>query len=809
MKLSVFLFLIACAFVTLADAQVKFKTVTVNLSGKTLTGSTSSDGIPFDEPFLLSGDATGIEKIQFRYRINPLEAHYKRYFGLALSNAKIKLSYAIKGISLEIQGDSTYLVVNQDKFLKLGGQRIPIQININGTNRIYNYYNFNLWTTGWTKFKVPWSFISSRHYYPSTKEIGSDGFTIIPKEWNRSSDTDNTFYLNAGPLHDNLNYDFRFSVYLRTKIDTAKEGGLINKIVAQLKKELKFDKINKRTGADDRELAKRVSAIIGQYIDKHGKLVAGDGKPLIIDLGQPPFDALSLKLAQGSSRSESLKQVKLQVINQLISNSAPFLPSSNTFLGLAAITAAVNDNVTYKLETPADQIWNGKLGNHQFTVKSIGDIVSGAGQLVSVINGTKKIKDDGNLENNAGGADPDRNSIKILDEFCKTVTDDHISALRLADNKPIIFFKVTGFHEFYAYMEILASAIDEGNDDVVNKIAADMLAGHKGVLTDPLDKIKNGLTDIVHGDLTHLSPQTKDLLSTPLNTSIAEYKEMKVSDAALLVYNCLINRNGFKALLNGEAKIDGTYKNIEPNPGGEVDLPSINVLINFFNLINSPAFSDNNLHDIYDNTANLSEIVLRLEQFLEKIHKIGAEDTDFSIFQDDFTRIVADSYIKKSYFLSAESIIDQTADANKNPYVGIDLGIGEAWNIRTIFLHEGLNIYLRPINRNAAISTLHGADYWLKTLSLFIGITQNVSSSDVNPRYSPLFTDASFSSSFLFGVGWRFSTLARINFAGLVYREKSLNPLVTATQVKVTPSVTLSIDLSIAKLFSPFAKMFQ
>lgn len=781
--------------------------VSVDISGKVLANGTSSSGIPFDEAFAMTGDATGVEKIEMTYRIDPGDANYSRYYliGKKADASLYSLTSDTKGIELKSKDDSLYIRVKEGDFDYIGS-RIPKMIltKTGNTGVSYDYQNYRLVPAD-PKNSISCSFINSPHYYPNLNTIGADGFTRDPEVWNRKDASNNTFALNAGPLHDNLTYNFRFKVFLTNDI-SARQAELAGKIVALLKTQITFETINKRQGIDNLALGQAVTAVIRTYTDKRGDLVMGDQKPLLIDLSQPPFKELKTQLALSSDRVAQLKAAKQESINRLLRKIDAFLPGAalSVYKGLADDITDISGG-TAVLTPDAQKIWDAVVPGFTCKLSAIATTIADGTKLLNVIKGDKKINADGTLADTGPGV-VDPTSIAALWFFCQTISANQMLATYGAGTpKPL--FLTTGFHRFKSYMEALSAAATAGDTESLKQIATEMSTASPGLLNDPASPIMAALDQAIAK--TNLSDLTKKLLDLPLNPSITDYKAMTVLNALILLDNGFENPNIFAALINGSGKISGTFQSIEPTTDGQVSIPSLQVLNNIFSLLDSKAFLGDAAHPgrLFTTAMHVGLIANRLYYYLEKLNAIAPELQDYTAFNDQFARLMADTYIKKTYLLSGSSVIDHNVDANKNPYVGVDIGVGNAFGINTAFIHESLNFYISPINRDAAISSLHGWDRIRKTVSLFIGFTQTVSPSDVNDRYASLFTDGALKTSALFGIGYRFSTLARLNFAGLLYREKSLNPLVTSTQVKVAPAVTLSIDIALGKLIKPLSNL--
>jgi hypothetical protein len=456
----------------------------------------------------------------------------------------------------------------------------------------------------------------------------------------------------------------------------------------------------------------------------------------------------------------------------------------------------------------ATTLWGSNLQGTTVPVKAIAGILADQNKLKAILNGTQKIDATGNIVSSGG---LDQQSIIYIHDFFKSIADNKFKVEIKANSTKIELFQSTGFRLFYGFFEQIKMALDASNNQLAANIIAKATTNSKGLLADSQSPIKSLLQPIVSNVPNTVSAETKALLDMALNPAIAEYKTMKVADAAMLVYNCFSNPNYFRAILSGGGVIDPTGKFIDVNPKNEISIPSVNVLLSIFRLFNSPAFTNHGAaHDLTFSTVkpDLDLIVLKLETFIKEVTQLQAKKADTETFRTEMSNQIAAAYIKKSYFLSASSIINMDVKSDKNPYVGLDLGMGYALGPQAVFISEGINIYFRPINRDVAISTFHGWDRFFKTFSIFIGITQNLSNNADETGYKSLFDATSFKSNLLFGAGYRINSLLRINGGALIYRQGSINPLISDTKVKVTPTFSIALDLDFAKLLKPFSTLF-
>jgi len=691
--------------------------------------------------------------------------------------------------------------------LKIIGGKDPFKnVNVSATITII-FRNDSLISEDGKSRMAP-SFLTSPHYFPSPDQIDAHGYTRQPKIWERLSDGENTFNLTLGALHPNVMYDFLFVAYVKTGIPQADQDNLSLGLIELLKKDFDFIHLNERSTKADEQISRRMSGIISQYIHKKGELVDAQNKPLLLNTDSEPIAAVKAKIIHNSELPLYYDQALAEIRKKLIHGN-PALLNSMPYAGLKSDIDGIT-GASYGLSAESQSLWDMALGSSRQKVKDIAPVIADGSKLKSILEGTALIDDvNGYKLTGAASRPPDPHSVSLLHSFFYVLGQSPFTVKVTGTSAQAILFRTTGFRLFRLLFEQLDDASARGDDAVRDRLIHD--AENPGnALINSSSHINTLLSPIAQNNLAGISPATTALLQATLNPSINAYKDLKVNDAVVLLYNCYNNPLHFDALLSGEGVIDGTGKNVVHNPVKTVDIASLKVLLSSLYLINGPSFTDTNHTNFFAADRNeLNCVTAELGEYINKLEKYGVEDANFEGFKTEMARLMADAFVKKSYLLTDSPVIDMNVSAEKNPYVGLDIGMGYAPRLHATFIHEGLNIYLRPVNKNAPLSSLHGSDKFFKMFSIFIGVTQAVSSSTVNDKYSSLFNEGDFKTSILFGAGIRFNRLMRLNIAGLFYREKSLNPLVTSTQIKVAPSVTLSLDINIAKLLTPIAKLFN
>lgn len=138
--------------------------------------------------------------------------------------------------------------------------------------------------------------------------------------------------------------------------------------------------------------------------------------------------------------------------------------------------------------------------------------------------------------------------------------------------------------------------------------------------------------------------------------------------------------------------------------------------------------------------------------------------------------------------------IDADGATPRNPYVSADAGLLYAGDIGTGALYIGSNIYFRPVNKRAPLSQKGS---WSRRVAVTIGFTVT-SMADENERTrSDLFANQSL----VLGAGMRLTRSIRVGAGALVFKESNPNPLIAKQSAAITPYVSFSFDLDVARLF--------
>lgn len=295
------------------------------------------------------------------------------------------------------------------------------------------------------------------------------------------------------------------------------------------------------------------------------------------------------------------------------------------------------------------------------------------------------------------------------------------------------------------------------------------------------------LTDALKNDKL-ISDSFKKLLDNPINPSmptnatltVRQYLQYMLEDPVVRIVE----------IIDGEKKIVGNDHDITD----ETDKNSLLLLQKLFEILNrstvtnakgNPYFSDQEKRFIALSLKELSEYIAGLNQKEKELSTIAAQEKEIP-------NLLKNAFLNKEIGMEASAEIDVLAE--KNPYIGLDAGVGYAFGPADgLFIYQGANFYFRPINRDAAFSDLQGSDEFFKRFSIYLGIAQIVTEKD--DSFENLFG----SSNLLFGAGYRINRAFRINIGNLLHYKKDPNPVVDDKKITLSPTVSLSVDIDLIK----------
>lgn len=166
---------------------------------------------------------------------------------------------------------------------------------------------------------------------------------------------------------------------------------------------------------------------------------------------------------------------------------------------------------------------------------------------------------------------------------------------------------------------------------------------------------------------------------------------------------------------------------------------------------------------------------------------------------DWLNTIAANTIVNKVYKVTTLGATYR-ADFVKNAktYITLDLGSAYVGNMDRVVAYSGVNIYLRPVNKNVPFSDYSFYEQLLVRSSLLIGLTLN-SIEKTNIRKGLIGNGA-----LVLGAGIRIVPFMKINGGGMIYYKYSNNPLISHDRYRTTvsPFVSISIDLDAKSLFA-------
>lgn len=138
----------------------------------------------------------------------------------------------------------------------------------------------------------------------------------------------------------------------------------------------------------------------------------------------------------------------------------------------------------------------------------------------------------------------------------------------------------------------------------------------------------------------------------------------------------------------------------------------------------------------------------------------------------------------------------QTQQAN---YISADLGVAFAPELSEVVPALGVNLYLRPINKNVPLRLKGG---FKRRFAFTFGVSyEGIADGSGDPPVGQTREDLVSGHSLLLGAGYRLTDSMRLTAGAVVFYELDPNPLKNDRSVSYTPFVALSFDWDVAKLF--------
>lgn len=308
--------------------------------------------------------------------------------------------------------------------------------------------------------------------------------------------------------------------------------------------------------------------------------------------------------------------------------------------------------------------------------------------------------------------------------------------------------------------------------------------------------IINEIFKIVNGDIKP-SEKLKNILASKVNASAVGNEAITMLDFGSFFFDDL--DYNLKSVLQKNYKIVGTTL----VPESKLDKNSIILLESFLNkIVSKNVTNDKNNAILTDSEIKqIKKIRGDFSSLLEKLMKIELQTAQIDKLSATIPNILNDTFIMDNISIEESIYMDLTAE--KNAYIGIDLGLVYAFSLESMFIYEGVNFYFKPVNREALFSDLECWDEFYKRFSVYLGVAQLLT--DKPDNFKPLFGK----NSLLTGVGWRLNRTFRINAGALMHYEINSNPLIDTQTFKVSPTISLSVDLDIVKALGSVGKILN
>lgn len=325
---------------------------------------------------------------------------------------------------------------------------------------------------------------------------------------------------------------------------------------------------------------------------------------------------------------------------------------------------------------------------------------------------------------------------------------------------------------------------------------------HFGIMPDAKKPNQNiiGLAEtlrkIIENPKTLSSPAQK-WWTSPLNPTRSAFKLLTMEATARIVLDLITRPINFQSILNGNAKIMGTA--IEP--ADEYDPSSLAIIADFFQLISLESFKnqDNN-RVISSSIAKFlqNKIIPSLYTIIKKIDEHKQTDLELTRIKNDFPDVLSDLILQTSYEIETIPI---EVPEKQHPYIGLDLGVGYAPDLKKFFSYTGANIYLVPVNKKASLNIFKGWDWVRKRFSLLFGLTvTGIEEGDVKKMFS--------AGSIVAGAGFRIFPSLRVNAGWLFFKQEDENPLIDKENMKATMFLSASFDIDVQKFIGRIGNLF-
>src|SRR6185503_8879409 len=162
------------------------------------------------------------------------------------------------------------------------------------------------------------------------------------------------------------------------------------------------------------------------------------------------------------------------------------------------------------------------------------------------------------------------------------------------------------------------------------------------------------------------------------------------------------------------------------------------------------------------------------------------------------------SVTARTLILADASTLGNFTTSQKN-YISLDAGLSWAPELEEVVPYLGTNIYFRPVNRNAPLSSLGN---FRQTFSRRFSMTFGLTASSIADESSAggTQTDLFGNQSLMLGAGLRVTDAMRLGAGAIVFKEDDPSPLINEEKLNTSYYLSLSFDIDVVSLFAkPFA----
>ncbi|MEM9548998.1 MAG: hypothetical protein AAGA77_23630 [Bacteroidota bacterium] len=298
-----------------------------------------------------------------------------------------------------------------------------------------------------------------------------------------------------------------------------------------------------------------------------------------------------------------------------------------------------------------------------------------------------------------------------------------------------------------------------------------------------------------------LTKKSKEVWETKPVISDKEYKNLSIDQIMKIL--SLEVKSGISKLLKGNRKIQSTgdVTQIE-DLSKDIDLENKNIELlkaSFYILLSEGLFNNRGTLILEESRSKMEDIVRNLDQLIN--HKNDLKKFSPENYISEFPKELSRLYNIENKTYQIDTEVDAFLETSKNPYIGLDLGLGYEPQSQSFYIYEGINFYFVPVNKRTPFSLYRNEDCFWKRFSLFLSFSQNIGSAKSDaflPLVNPGGNNSGFQGNLMFGYGYRITRIARVNFALVATKANNYNPF-EDNQLKLLPTLNLSMELDVAK----------